>query len=293
MLRCSPATVVFLLSALAAPAIGDVDNDAWLYAPAPTAHATTILEPRATAGPTAAPAAETKRIPSSDRSKLAWINQSDWMGQRLGEKGLRIGSRIHIRIFKLSRELELYVHSGSRFELFRTYPICDVSGTLGPKRFEGDLQAPEGLYTVVAERLHPHSDFHLAFNLGYPNEFDRSLGRTGGNIMIHGGCASVGCFAVTDYYMEQIYLMAEAALAEGQSEIGVEIYPFRMTDENLTAHSQSRWAGFWSSLKPIHDHFTESGLPATTRPAGPNDQLGMSDTEPSIRIGRLPARVSE
>jgi len=206
------------------------------------------------------------RFPSSGSSKAAWINQGDWLFDRLSSRGLRIGDPLHIRIFKQSRELELYIQGRNGFELYRAYPICDVSGMLGPKRFEGDFQAPEGFYTVVPERLHPHSDFHLAFNLGYPNEFDRSMGRTGSNIMIHGGCASNGCFAMTDYYMEQIYLLAEAALKNGQHEIGVEIYPFRMTEENLAAHASSRWIEFWRSLKPAHDHFAQSGLPAPMEP---------------------------
>jgi len=205
---------------------------------------------------------ELSAVSSSASSKSAWINQGDWLFERLGEKGLRIGDPVHLRVFKQSRELELFVQGPDGFELYRTYPVCDMSGSLGPKRFEGDYQAPEGFYTVVPERLHPHSDFHLAFNLGYPNDFDRTMGRTGSNIMIHGGCASNGCFAMTDYYMEQIYVLVEAALQNGQREIGVEIYPFRMTAQNLAAHASSRWIDFWRSLKPAHDHFVEFARPA-------------------------------
>ncbi|MDT8408467.1 MAG: hypothetical protein RQ741_02590 [Wenzhouxiangellaceae bacterium] len=204
----------------------------------------------------------TFRFPSSPSSKSAWINQSQWLSERFVEKDLRIGDPVHIRIFKQSRELELHIRGKHGFELYRTYPICEMSGLLGPKRFEGDYQAPEGFYDVRPERLHPNSDFHLAFNLGYPNAADRGMGRTGSNIMIHGGCASNGCFAMTDYYMEQIYLVAEAALQNGQRDIGVEIYPFRMTEENLDAHASSRWIDFWRSMKPAHDHFIESGEPA-------------------------------
>ncbi|MBL38052.1 MAG: 2-dehydro-3-deoxyphosphooctonate aldolase [Xanthomonadales bacterium] len=244
------ACALFAVSAFAAEE--DVD---WLFEPAPEPGS---ADPARLDPP--------PRFPSSDRSKSAWINQGDWLFDRLSGRGLRIGDPVHIRIFKQSRELELYLQGRDGFELYRTYPICDVSGMLGPKRFEGDLQAPEGFYTVVPERLHPHSEFHLAFNLGYPNEFDRSMGRTGSNIMIHGGCASNGCFAMTDYYMEQIYLLAEAALKNGQPEIGVEIYPFRMTEENLAAHAASRWIEFWRSLKPAHDHFAQSGLPAPIEP---------------------------
>jgi len=227
-------------------------SDAWLYAPAPT------LPAPETPAPERPPA-----FPSSEATQSAWINQGDWLRERLTQRGLSIGDAVHIRVFKRSRELEIFLRGERGFELYRTYPICDLSGTLGPKRFEGDLQAPEGFYTVRPERLHPNSDHHLAFNLGFPNEFDRRHNRTGSNIMIHGGCASRGCFAMSDYYMEQIYILAEAALRNGQHEIGVEIYPFRMTEANLAAHSGSRWAGFWRSLKPAHDHFMRAGEPAT------------------------------
>jgi len=239
--------------ALTSPGVS-ADSE-WLFASPPEPEQSTIM-----VTPKSLP--ERPQFPSSETSKSAWINQGEWLLDRLNGQALRIGDPIHIRIFKQSRELELYLRGSEKFELYRTYPVCDMSGMLGPKRFEGDFQAPEGFYSVVPERLHPHSDFHLAFNLGYPNEFDRSMGRTGSNIMIHGGCASNGCFAMTDYYMEQIYLLAEAALMNGQPEIGVEIYPFRMTEQNLAAHASSRWIEFWRSLKPAHDHFQASGLPA-------------------------------
>ncbi|MEX2498752.1 MAG: L,D-transpeptidase family protein [Wenzhouxiangellaceae bacterium] len=250
MLRA--ALPIALISALFSDSLPASEN--WLYAPAPEAEA---------AAPASTPEARGfSGIPSSPNSRSAWVNQSKWLFERLNRKSLRIGDPVHIRIFKQSRELELYLQGRNGFELYRSYPICDMSGTLGPKRFEGDYQAPEGFYTIAPARLHPHSDFHLAFNLGYPNAFDRALERTGSNIMIHGGCASNGCFAMTDYYMEQIYLLAEAALRNGQTGISVEIYPFRMTENNLDAHASSRWIDFWRSLKPAHDHFVNTGKPA-------------------------------
>ncbi len=201
-------------------------------------------------------------FPVSERSVNAWRHQGQWLTERLAARDLRLGDAAHIRIFKQSRELELHLKGRDGFELYRVFPICEMSGSLGPKRFEGDLQAPEGFYSIRSERLHAHSDFHLAFNLGFPNNYDRSLDRTGSNIMIHGGCASNGCFAMTDYYMEQLWLFAETALRGGQQSIGVEIYPFRMTEANLAAHASSRWIDFWRSLKSLHDHFLETGLPA-------------------------------
>ncbi len=245
-----PVVFAFALTSLNVGA-----GNEWIFTPPPEV-------PENSVGVTPASTAQPPRLPSSETSKSAWINQGDWLLDRLSSRELRIGDPVHIRIFKQSRELELYLEGSDGFELYRIYPICDMSGTLGPKRFEGDYQAPEGFYSVAAERLHPHSDFHLAFNLGYPNAFDRASGRTGSNIMIHGGCASNGCFAMTDYYMEQIYLLAEAALKNGQPEIGVEIYPFRMTEDNLAAHASSRWIDFWRSLKPAHDQFENSSVPA-------------------------------
>lgn len=244
-----PALISFALHAGADPA----SEDAWLYAPAPTS---AMQASGLTSGPQAMP------FPSSTASRSAWIHQADFLRPRLDALGLRIGDPVHLRVFKQSRELELWMRGRDGYLLLRSYPICDISGTLGPKRFEGDFQAPEGFYTVRRERLHPHSEFHLAFNLGYPNAFDRALGRTGSNIMIHGSCASNGCFAMTDYYMEQIYMLTEAALRGGQESVGVEIYPFRMTDENLAAHDGSSWIDFWHSLRPAHDLFLEHRMPA-------------------------------
>lgn len=251
----SAAALGALVLRAAMPAHAD---DAWLYAPPPERPASTAATEPEPLNPAQKP------FPVSDRSKSAWHAQGEFLAGRLRAKGLAIGDPLHIRIFKQSRELELYLDNGERFVLYRRFPICEMSGTLGPKLFEGDLQAPEGVYSVTAERLHPNSDFHLAFNLGYPNAIDSALGRTGSNIMIHGGCASNGCFAMTDYYMEQLYVLAEAALRAGQPSIGVEIYPFRMTEENLEAWSGSRWHTFWTALKPVFERFERSGLPPTS-----------------------------
>lgn len=272
-----PAFLAFGLAVLHVAALPVHADDAWLYAPAPKSAAAITPEPAHATPPTRA------RFPVSDRSRSAWQAQGEFLAERLRAKGLAIGDPLHIRIFKQSRELELYLDNGERYVLYRRFPICEISGTLGPKQFEGDLQAPEGVYSITAERLHPRSDFHLAFNLGYPNSLDNALGRTGSNIMIHGGCASNGCFAMTDYYMEQLWVLAEAALRAGQPTIGVEIYPFRMTDENLKAWSGSRWHGFWTSLKPIYEGFERNGIPpalpdATQRVLSTLDAGGASGT---------------
>jgi len=179
----------------------------------------------------------------------------------LAQKGLSFGSSIYIRIFKEEAELEVWLQHGARYELFKTYPICAESGTLGPKEREGDAQSPEGFYSVTASKLNPRSNYHLSFDIGYPNAYDRSLGRTGSFIMVHGNCVSIGCFAMTDPGIEEIYLLAQAALEKGQKSVAVHVFPFRMTAENTRQHASSRWAPFWSELKAGYDAFEAKHVP--------------------------------
>jgi murein L,D-transpeptidase YafK len=181
--------------------------------------------------------------------------------ERLAAHGVKRGAPVYIRIFKLESELELWVQKGERFERFATYPICVWSGRLGPKLREGDRQAPEGFYTVDAEQLNPNSRMHRSFSLGFPNVFDQAHGRTGSFIMVHGGCASIGCFAVTDPGVDEIWRMVTAALEGGQPRFPVHVFPFRMTERALNYRKGYRWHGFWSDLKKGHDLFQPSRVP--------------------------------
>ena len=181
--------------------------------------------------------------------------------RRLTEKGLVAGSPVMIRIFKQDSELELWIERDGRFELFNTYRICFWSGGLGPKVREGDRQAPEGLYTVGLQQLYPKGRRPRSFDIGYPNTFDRSLARTGSYILVHGGCSSTGCFAMTDPVMDEIYALGELALREGQDRIQVQVFPFRMTQANLAAHAESPWLAFWLNLKDAYDAFERTHLP--------------------------------
>jgi murein L,D-transpeptidase YafK len=206
-------------------------------------------------------AGSASRIPTSEVSQEVVARMTPEIGQALREKALALGAPIFIRIFKESSQLELWVLRGNRFVLFKTYSICDYSGELGPKQREGDKQSPEGFYRVGPAQLNPKSNFHLAFNLGYPNDFDRLHNRTGGSLMVHGRCSSVGCFAMTDYRMEEIYTVAEAALASGQESFAVHIFPFRMTEENMRRHRHSPWLSFWRNLKEGYDIFERTAAP--------------------------------
>lgn len=197
----------------------------------------------------------------SEDSREAVARQTPILKKQLAAAGFEWGAPIFIRIYKLSNELELWLKKGERFELFRTYPVCERSGYLGPKLAQGDDQAPEGFYSVTADWMHPFSDFHLAFNIRYPNDHDRMLGRTGSAIMVHGGCSSSGCFAMTDDRIEEIYTLAEVALLNGQQNFKVHVFPFPMTDANLVQHKNSRWYKFWLNLKEGSDLFAANGVP--------------------------------
>lgn len=187
--------------------------------------------------------------------------QTPQLTEALAAKGLRFGAPLYIRIFKEEAELELWVLQDESYARFKTYPICAYSGQLGPKLKEGDRQAPEGFYTVAKSALNPNSSYHLSFNLGFPNAYDRALGRTGSFLMVHGACVSIGCYAMTDPSIEEIYILTEAALAEGQSSVPVHAFPFRMTASRLAQETGTKWYTFWQSLAPAYRHFETTKHP--------------------------------
>lgn len=183
--------------------------------------------------------------------------------QELRIMGFTPGDPIFIRIFKESEELELWIKpkDKKRYELWTRWPIAGSSGHLGPKLEEGDGQNPEGFYEVGLEALNPQSECHLSFNTGFPNTYDQALGRTGSWIMVHGGRGSVGCFAMTDPVIEDIYLVAEAALKNGQPTVPVHIFPFRMTKDRMARAATDEWLSFWQNLREGYEQFERSHVP--------------------------------
>jgi murein L,D-transpeptidase YafK len=174
----------------------------------------------------------------------------------LGKKRMDVQAPIFIRVYKEESELEVWkLREDGRYYHYKTYPICSWSGALGPKLRHGDRQAPEGFYAITREQMRPDSKLHLAFNLGFPNAFDKALRRTGDALMVHGGCSSSGCYAMTDALMEEIYALAREAFIGGQDSIQVHAFPFRMTEANLARHAKSEWRHFWRTLKEGHDYF--------------------------------------
>lgn len=193
---------------------------------------------------------------SGSRAQQAAARVAPALRRDLAQQGLEFGAAVFMRLFKREGELELWLAGkDGEYRLFRRYPICYYSGQLGPKRRQGDNQAPEGFYRVGAGQLNPASRYHLAFNLGYPNAYERAHGYTGDFLMVHGNCVSIGCYAMGDAAIEEIYTLVDAALRNGQSAFDVHAFPFRLDDAALAAERASPWFDFWSELKPGYDAF--------------------------------------
>lgn len=174
----------------------------------------------------------------------------------MSRKSMAATAPVLVRIFKQESELEVWKQERSgRFALLRTYPMCRWSGKLGPKMRAGDRQAPEGFYHVNAGMLNPNSQYYLSFNLGYPNRLESALGYSGDALMVHGGCSSAGCYAVTDEGVAEIYALAREALRGGQTSFQVQAFPFRMTPQNMARHRNDPNFAFWSDLKRGYDIF--------------------------------------
>lgn len=183
------------------------------------------------------------------------------LDERLREKGVSLSSPILIRVFKSESEMEVWKESNGTFVLFATYPICHWSGSVGPKLRDGDKQAPEGFYTVTRKQLHHVGRWPKSLYLNYPNLYDQSQSRSGGLILIHGGCTSVGCFAMTNPVMDEIHRLSMAAIESGQDNIPVHVFPFRMTKDNWEMQERSPWQAFWINIKEGYDLFEKSKLP--------------------------------
>jgi hypothetical protein len=215
--------------------------------------------------------------------------------------GFKMGQQVFVRIFKQEGTLELWMKRGERFALYKSFAVCKWSGSLGPKTRAADYQSPEGFYSVSARQLNPHSHYHLAFDVGYPNAYDRRQGFTGSAVMVHGDCKSVGCFAMTNAGIDEIYPIVAAALAGGQHEVPVHIFPFRMTEQAIARETTSSsnsflafldngggpkrdWGAFWRNLKQGYDMFERDRAPPVAYACGDRYEFGGS--------GRACARIA-
>ncbi len=177
----------------------------------------------------------------------------------MSEKNMDPQSPILIRLFKQEAELEVWKQDrNGQFALLKTYPICRWSGDLGPKVREGDRQAPEGFYSISPAQMNPQSAYYLSFNTGYPNAYDKSLGHTGSELMVHGDCSSRGCYAMSDEQIAEIYALGRDSFFGGQRAFQFQAYPFHMTAANMARHRNNPNMPFWRMIKEGNDHFEVS-----------------------------------
>jgi murein L,D-transpeptidase YafK len=221
----------------------------------------------------------------------------------MASKGMTRHDAVLLRSYKKESELEVWKkNSSGEYALLKTYPMCRWSGQLGPKTREGDRQAPEGFYQISPAQMNPHSSFHLSFNIGYPNAFDRAYGRSGSHLMVHGACSSRGCYSMTDEQIEEIYALVRDAHSGGQSSVQMQALPFRMTPENLAKHRANPHIGFWKNLKEGADHFEvtkkEPKVAICSRKyvfnATGNEGVEVSSECPSLKVdAQIASRVRE
>lgn len=191
---------------------------------------------------------------------------SEGLAGRLAAKGFTPGTSVFMRIFKDKSELEVWLKKGERYALYRSYKICRWSGSFGPKLYEGDKQSPEGFYLVNRQLFNrPSWKWKDSFSIGYPNAYDKLHGRTGSLILVHGGCTSSGCFAMTDPVIQEVHELAKLARENGQKKFSMHVFPFELTAANMKEHENSAWMPFWNNLKEGYDLFEKTGLPPRVR----------------------------
>jgi murein L,D-transpeptidase YafK len=208
------------------------------------------------------------------RVRQAYSDKEQEVFQRLEAQQLdRERFHIYLRAFKSEKIIELWGKNSvdKEYQLIKTYSVCQTSGSLGPKRQQGDQQIPEGFYHV--NRFNPYSRFYLSLGLNYPNESDKILGvknNFGGDIFIHGSCVTIGCLPITDEEIKELYVFCVEAKNNGQNRIPVSIFPMKLTTpafENLQRKYSSDMdkLGLWIDLKKSFDVFNQTKqLPTIT-----------------------------
>jgi murein L,D-transpeptidase YafK len=209
---------------------------------------------------------ETKK--ASLRSIDIFTSAEDTVRKQFIEKGLTWPAKfVYIRSFKYDARLEVWVKNSlkDQYKLFKTYKVCMQSGTMGPKRLQGDYHVPEGFYYI--NEFNPNSNYHMALGLDYPNSSDRILSdslRPGGDIYIHGSCVSVGCIPVTDEQIEEIYVIASYAKANGEEFIPVHVFPIKYNQKKSVEYLKTSIKNnpslekFALQLKTAFDRFEET-----------------------------------
>jgi murein L,D-transpeptidase YafK len=185
-----------------------------------------------------------------------WVPLTPELLAAMQEKGMHKEDPVLIRTYKQEAEFEVWKKDvNGRYALLKTFPMCRWSGQLGPKRKEGDRQAPEGYYAITPAQMNPNSNYHLSYDMGYPNAYDRAHGGTGSYLMVHGDCSSAGCYSMTDQQIEEIYALVREAHSGGQKAVQMEAFPFHFTPANLARHRLDPNMPFWRELKQGADRF--------------------------------------
>jgi murein L,D-transpeptidase YafK len=208
------------------------------------------------------------------RVSQAMNRKADTLKKQLAAAGLQWPvKQMYIRSFKYDSQLEVWVRNNRNepFKLFKTYSVCALAGSLGPKRMQGDYQVPEGFYYI--NEFKPNSNYHMSLGLNYPNASDKIICTTnklnpGGDIYIHGSCITVGCIPIQDPQIEELYILAMSAKSNGQDFIPVHIYPVRFNNPKSMAYlekttkDQPGLQEFAGKLKQVYDYFEkEKKLP--------------------------------
>jgi murein L,D-transpeptidase YafK len=201
------------------------------------------------------------------RVRTASKEKDEVLRQRFKDTDLAYPPRaILLRAFKQEAQLELWAADAEdkAFVLVHEYRICSSSGTLGPKRRFGDEQVPEGFYEL--DWFNPQSNFFLSLHISYPNASDRILGshqNPGGDISLHGNCASIGCIPIMDEGIKEICWLAVLVHNQDHQHLPIQIFPARLTDDGLktlvTTHAtQPALIAFWGNLKQGYDLFEKN-----------------------------------
>ncbi len=219
--------------------------------------------------PTVEPLGEVVALPETDEAIRSIPPEvRKLLSAELSALDLQLGDPIFIRIFKETRELEVWVRGRDQteFELYKTMLVCEGAENTGPKSSGAGSRAPEGFYYVSPRHLRPRSRYHFAFDLGYPNRYDRERGRSGSPSYLRGACKGDGSYALTDANMEELYLLAWHAFKNGQPFFRVHCFPFRMTDQRMdeVVDARSEWLDFWANLKEGYDFFEILRYPPNT-----------------------------
>jgi murein L,D-transpeptidase YafK len=195
-------------------------------------------------------------------------NKQDTLIQQFQAKKLKWPAKyMYIRSFKYDSHLEVWVKQEQKatYQLFKTYKVCALAGSLGPKRMEGDYQVPEGFYYI--NEFNPRSEFHLSLGLNYPNSSDRLLSdsvQPGGDIYIHGSCVTTGCIPIKDENIEELYILASHAKNNGQDFIPVHIFPVVFKNQrsvdylNKFSKDFPEYSGIHERMKQVYFYFEKN-----------------------------------